>query len=216
MPTFTVTATASGSTALGMEMALLVIAGQSASPIGGSAGNTGTSCSESVISQESGSLIVGTILSTSTPTPADSGTTFLESATGGGLFFTPFTAAGTGAAENVGGGTTSGISLVAQEILGSPSVSAQSLSGFSNTTAVASGSITPPAGSLLVALVATNGGAGVVTVAITDTSGLSLTWTQRIIQNGAGKGFTGVFTAVLPGSPAVGDDDVPWHIRSRI
>ena len=62
---------------------------------------------------------------------------------------------------------------------------------------LATAAFSPPACGLLVLMVSTNGGGGVVTMAITDTSGLGLAWTEQVKSNVSGDGYTGVWTAQL-------------------
>ena len=54
---------------------------------------------------------------------------------------------------------------------------------------------TPPAGSLLVAMVASNGGTGVTTMTLSDTSGLGIIWAPAVENNPANSGYCGVWTA---------------------
>src|SRR5262249_56133000 len=58
--------------------------------------------------------------------------------------------------------------------------------GASTTSAatVTTASFTPPPGSLLVAMTGTNGGAGVVTMTISDSSGLA--WAEKVKNNPSG------------------------------
>jgi hypothetical protein len=47
-------------------------------------------------------------------------------------------------------------------------------------------------------MVCSNGAGGVTTMAVSDTSGLGLAWTQQVKSNVAGDGYTGIFTAQIP------------------
>lgn len=66
-----------------------------------------------------------------------------------------------------------------------------------STTTATTASFTPPGGSLLVAMIAADKGFGNITVAVTDTSGLSLTWTQQS-STPASNFYAGVWTAPVP------------------
>lgn len=87
---------------------------------------------------------------------------------------------------------------------GSPSQDASTPVFASTTSAknVTSAAFTPPAGAVLVALVTSNGNtSGSITEAITDSSGLGLTWTQRAIASAGSIGSqAAVFTATVPSS----------------
>lgn len=96
-------------------------------------------------------------------------------------------------------------SIAAYEIKGvsgSPSQDASTPAFASTTSAqtVTSAAFTPPAGAVLVALVTSNGNTGgTIAEAITDTSGLGLTWTQRAIAaTGSPGSQAAVFTATVP------------------
>ena len=82
-------------------------------------------------------------------------------------------------------------------------------------TSQASNSFTPPAGAVLVALVANNGtGSGLQTVAISDTSGLGLTWTRRAISNTSGNSdsLAAIWTATMPAPAAAPAVSQPQYL----
>jgi Protein of unknown function (DUF4038) len=94
-------------------------------------------------------------------------------------------------------------------ISGSPSIDASSPAGVqtdTGTTNLATGSFTPPVGSVLVACVAAggSGAGGGITCSITDTSGLGLVWTLRKTSS-ASDNFqvTFIFTATVPAVTAL-------------
>lgn len=80
-------------------------------------------------------------------------------------------------------------------------VSTPALASSTTTFTCTTASFTPPAGAVLAALVVggSNGSTG-ITMAITDTSGLSLTWTSRAINAGVDQGAF-VITTTIPGGP---------------
>lgn len=209
---FTVTATESGSTQSGVSMALLVFTGAAVSQPGTTGGATGTTANLMINPTGNGSYIIGAILGGNATFTAESGTTYLQNNTNAGLHWIQFRDAGgttAGNTETVGStSTANGISVVAAEILASGTLAIDSstpaatayANALSNTTA----SFTPPAGALLALLVCSNGAGGVVSISVSDTSGLGLTWTEQEKQNGAGHGYTGVWTAQMPVSATVG------------
>lgn len=198
---FTVTATAGGSTSPGIEMALLVFTGQAGAPFGSAPLSlTSATPSGAITPDITGSYIAGTQLATGILT-ALAGTTYFENVAGGGLTFGPFHAvsAAGGTPQTVGSSTGTGIEIVALEIKTTPALASSALSGWLSATSVTSAAITPAAGALLAAMVASNGGASVTTMSISDTSGLGLSWTEQVKQDNAGNGYAGIWTAVMPG-----------------
>ena len=65
---------------------------------------------------------------------------------------------------------------------------------LTNAITVTSASFTPPAGSLLVALVASNGGATVTTMTVSDTGGPG-GWVEKSVNNPSGNDYAGVWVA---------------------
>ena len=211
---FTVHAAQGGNTAVGMTTYILVFTGASASQpgaTGGSSTRTSASLSQILTPLSTGSFLYASMLSISgagTISPL-SGQSVPYSNTGGGLNFTyvSFTS-GTTAGSNVtiGGTNTSNtcISIAAIEIQQKSgqtlAVDASSPGGaFLNNSSITSSSFTPPNGSLIMVALSTNGGSGVTTMAITDTSGLGLTWTEQVKQDPGNNGYVGVWTARMPG-----------------
>ena len=83
-------------------------------------------------------------------------------------------------------------------------------------TSATTASFSPPAGAVLVAMAAAGGTgvAGALTCTITDTSGLGMTWTQRVVSS-TNDGFQPcfVFTATVPTAApdkAMGNPPLPW------
>lgn len=211
MPTGTVTASQGGSTSIGMAMALRVLTGQNASPLGISQGATNTTPSLATgTGVTTGSVVLFANLGLSGTYTVNGASTYFQNLSGGGLELISGRANGTmtgGVSVTVGGtATANSIAIALQEILkGAGAITDTSVytSGFSSTTALTSSTITPASGGLLVAMVSSNGGAGVTTMAMSDTMGL--TWTACASnQNGAGNGFTGLFTAPVPAAAAAG------------
>jgi hypothetical protein len=202
---FTATATQGGSVAIGTALLLKVITGQAASPIGQTASATSTTPSQAITPNATGSWVYGANLGLTGTYTANGATTYEANNSGGGLEYIRMrTAATTTAATPVTVGGTAGvnsISIALLEILAGAGLAedASSPAGafLSNATAVSTAAFAPPAGSLLVAMVATNGGGGATTVALTDSSGLGLTWAEAVRQNGAGNGYSGIWTALV-------------------
>lgn len=74
--------------------------------------------------------------------------------------------------------------------------SAPALATSHATGSVTTASFTPPAGSVLVAVIACNDSSGTPALTVTDTSGL--TWTQRVIMNQFNQSIAAVYTATVP------------------
>ena len=100
------------------------------------------------------------------------------------------------------------VGIAAAEILASGSLaensSAPAVSGVVNATSFTTAAFTPPAPSLLVVMVSALGGAAVCTMALSDTSGLGLNWTEQAKYNASGAGYNGVWTAQVPAAKAKG------------
>lgn len=203
---FTVTATQGGSVDIGMTLVVKVVTGQAASPIGASATLTSATPSNSITPAGTGSWVYGAnlgLLGTYTP---NGSTTYQQDSHGAGLELVSLRSTGVtsaGTPVTLGGtATASSISIALLEILAGSGLAEDASSpapvGFTSATTLASAAFTPPAGSLLVASIETNGGGAVTTMAVTDTSGLGLTWTERVKANGAGNGYAGVWTALVP------------------
>jgi hypothetical protein len=206
VPSFNVTATNGGAGSAGMAVELYAVSGQSASPIGVTA--TAAALSASITPGQTGSLVFGSVLGGSGTFTGLSGTTILyqnNPAAGlqSGAVVTTSPSTG-GSPETVGVSSTgSAISTALLEVLtgaGSLAMFVGSAGIVGGGTVTVSNPISPPTGSLLVAMIQSNGGAGVVTVSVTDNSGLGLTWTEQVKVNTSGSGYTGIWTAVMPGT----------------
>ena len=125
-----------------------------------------------------------------------------------GTFYTT-AATGTPGSTLVGAVGTSSGSCSAIEVLPvsgiAPSTNASSPGApYSTVTAttLTTAAFTPPAGKLLIALVVSIGGTvSTTTGAISDTSGLGLTW--NLWANAIGPPWTGIYTAVMPGGSSI-------------
>ena len=73
--------------------------------------------------------------------------------------------------------------------------------GVFTVQTVTTSSFTPPAGSLLVALVSSDGGVGVCTMTVSDTGG-GLTWIEKAKNNPSGGDYCGVWIAQVPAAAA--------------
>jgi hypothetical protein len=198
--TGTVTATEGGSTTNGISLQVKVITGQNASPIGIQQSATSATPSLSTgAGVTTGSWVYGSLIGLATIT-ANGSTTFQSDHSSGGLQYVAMRTTSTmtgGTPVTVGGTGGTGISIVLQEILAGAGLAEDASSPapvFANTLTVTTASFTPPAGAVLVAMVSSNGAAGVTTMTVSDT-GLGLTWTEQVRQNGAGNGYTGIWTA---------------------
>ena len=210
----TVTATQSGNTAGGMFLQVYVLVNA------GSLGpNTLTALNVdhgSITTTVTGSMVVGALCNGNgggTAFVGESGCTVASfndttNTNEYGAFFTTLT--GTPGATTVGSTTAMAGGpggMAACEILPSGGTLAQSGSpagvGTPSATTLATASITPPAGSLLVAVVVTNGnatGPPTITMGTTGTIG-ALTWTPGPNANGLSVGFfqdIGIWTAPVP------------------
>lgn len=116
-------------------------------------------------------------------------------------------------------GTASFPGIAAQEILAAGTISEDSSAPIAATTmtatAVTSASFTPPAGSLIVAMIACNGaGSGSAeTCTVTDTGG-GLTWVQKAHTSAAASLYAGVWIADVPGGGAIGI--LPQQAKKRM
>jgi hypothetical protein len=201
----TVTAAQSGSTTPGMVLAVKVVTGAAASPIGATASSI-TAVEEAITPVGTGSWVYGAAADNqSSPFSAASGTTFSESFfdsaevwAGATFRSTSTTTAGTPVTLGSSNPPAApGLALV--EILSGSGVAESPVSpvGLSgNVTTLTTGSFLPPAGSVIVVMVGSVIGG---TVAITNTGGL--TFTQQASGPGS-YGVVSVWTAVIP-TPSV-------------
>lgn len=219
----TVTATQGGSTANGFALRVFVLTGAKAV-----ASQTGAAVNQQVsasntwtqsITTTAGSnvygagapFVSGLTLTGSNATIVDQ----INDATNGAVY-------GTWHALNVTGGATArGFTttntptgpMAMLEILASGTLAEDSSgTGVVNSTTgagpVTTPSFTPPPGSLLVALIASDGGAGVTTFTVSDTGG-GLNWTEKSKNNPSGGDYAGVWIADVPGGGTLNPRPVP-------
>lgn len=208
---FTVTARQTGVTAAGTSIRLIVLTGAaaSASQTGAIAGQHATAAQQvSITTTVTGSQVYGAMWTATTGTfTANGNTTMIDNVhEADGLIHgtcRTTTATGTPGAITIGASapTTSG-SIALAEILPNGTIT-QDASGppfvYANTgVSATTAAFTPPNGSLLVAVAVSNGGAGVVTMQIVDTSGLGLNWIQLSAQNASSAAYAGVWVADFP------------------
>lgn len=209
----TVTATQGGSTANGMALRVMVLT-QAAATQNGASGQVSSSGAGQVgiTTTQAGSRVYGAALRASSTAPAVNGVTAqldsVPDSTHGAWYGTWEAASltGTPGATTFGYTTTFLGGIAGLEILtaGTLTEDASGPAVASTLTAitVSTASFIPPAGSLLVALVSSNGAAAQTTMTVSDGS---LTWTEAVAGNTAGDGYVGVWIAQVPagsGPPA--------------
>jgi hypothetical protein len=235
--TVTATETGSGGTANGIALTVKAITGQAASPIGTAVNSTSVSPGElSITPSGTGSWVYGAVINAGADTAfTAAATTTLDTnvadTTNFGAYSTFRTTSTTTSGTPVTVGTSapntgSGNLVIALlEILKGTGLAEDASSPASVTTIAAStvttASFTPPGGSLLVAVVACNAsynGTNSMTMAVSDTSGL--TWTRR----SAGIPTVGsatyqpstVWTAPVPGGASVTGAVAPLALAAPI
>ena len=213
---FTVTATQGGSTGAGFLLRVKVLTQAAASQAGAAAVHvnhaSGTAPQLSITTTVTGSQVYGAIVNDSNATAytANGSTTLfdnLQDTANNEYYATCRTtsATGTPGPVTVGASAPSNAAngVVLLEILPSGTITEDGSSPAAASTfgagPVTTASFTPPAGSLLVAMISSDGGAGVTTFAVTDTSGLGLNWIEASKANASGGDYAGVWTAFMPG-----------------
>lgn len=208
----TVTATQSVHTHPGMLLRVKVLTGIAASPIGatGSVKTTGAP-QLAITTTVTGSQVYASLAAynTATALSANSSTTLFDSvidSTNSTQYGTGRTTSATGTPGSVTVGSTlptAGSHQIALlEILASGTITEDSsapavVDGEAVTLTTAS--FTPPAGSLVAAIVTTAEAAGgVQTMTVGDTGG-GLTWTQQVSSAFTALGYVGIWTAPVPG-----------------
>jgi hypothetical protein len=214
----TVTATQGGVTANGMILRVQVLTGAAAAAAqtggtGAQSASGGAAHQASVTTTVAGSYVYGAMVNAAAGTTwtAAAGVTIVDTvndATNGEFYGSCRTTTGTGTpgATTVGASApTNGGGFAGAEILpavsGTPpaeDASGPALASTLAATAVTTASFTPPAGSLLVAMIASDAGSGVETMALTDTSGLGLTWVALAQAHVSSADYAGVWIAQVP------------------
>ena len=198
---FTVTVQQTSAKANGMTAYLQVLTGQNSSQ----PGNTFTSqavINDSFTPNSTSSYVTGAFLGSSTlPVAESANSPFLYSHISG-LSYIEFEATAPSSPVTVGvasGPTALGLAVC--EIMSGSGLaidaSTPGAMAYAAVETLTSASFTPPAGSLLVLMVSSNGASGTTAMSVSDTSGLGLTWIEQVKANGSGKGYAGVWTAVV-------------------
>jgi hypothetical protein len=203
---FTVTVTQVGGSSPGMAASIVVLTGAATSQPGATVEAQSTTPSLSITPQATGSVIFGAILSVGQAYQPLTNTTFSSDLQGEGLEYGGFnsnvtTTAGTPITVGSGSTGANSIGIALMEVLANGTIRQDASTpapSHSGTTVLTSNAFSPPLGSLLVAMVSTNGGGSSQGVGVIDSSGLNLTWTEQIVQNAAGTGYAGVWTAQMP------------------
>jgi hypothetical protein len=205
-----ITVTASEASAVAWYMRVLVLTGATAAG-GAHVLAYGSTPSNPITPNGNNSLIVWAIEnsgSNSVPSPATSNTALDGAAGSQGDAYTHGYYSGTvtsGTPVTVGCTSGSGAQMSAYEVLasgGSTPVRDASAPALATAaaTSVTSASFTPPAGSVVTALIACYDTAGSITLTVSDSS--SMTWTQRAFLNNFSQGFSAVYTATVPAAAA--------------
>jgi hypothetical protein len=209
---FAVKAAQGGGMGGGMGLTVRIVTGASMDQ-SGAATATGTALTQAITPNYTGSILYGALMGLSGTYTANGSTTFLlnafdgvrnismenASATTSGTPVTLGASAG-GAARNIGLLEIVPRGLLAEDTADAP------VPLVSGGTTVTSAVFAPPRGTLLVAIVTSNGSASSTSVTVSDTSGLGtagagLKWAQRVFSNissGGAAGYSGIFTARMP------------------
>src|SRR5579864_7639831 len=212
----TVTATQGGSTAAGMALRVFVLTQAAATQNGATTNNLFlgvTSFTQSITTTQTGSRVYGA----SAPTPsgtmtAAALTTLVDSVADSTnneqyVTFKATSLTGTPGATTLGftAATASSGPFAQAEIKTAGTLtedaSGPAVASTTSLTAVTTASFTPPAGSLLVALVASDGGTGTTTMALSDTGGH--TWAELVKNNAVAGDYAGVWIAQIAAGGAV-------------
>ena len=233
MATFTVTATQGGSPANGMALRVFVLTQAAATQNGAAVNNlflNATSFTLSITTTQTGSRVYGAsaVFPQNTVTAA-AATTVVDNVADGTnnaqyVTFKATSLTGTPGATTLGftSATASGpFAMFEVKTAGTLTEDASGPAVASTTAAqsVTTASFTPPAGALLVALVAADGGTGQETMALSDTSGLGLAWVEQSKSNITSGDYAGVWTAQLPAGGGIAQPPQPgprsWRLRFR-
>ena len=210
-----VRATQSGSTFNGMALAVKVLTGAHATQNGAVAfANVITTPSLGITPNANGSIVYGSIVNANGTTlwTALASTTFIQNisdVTNGSCYGTYRSTATTTASSPITlgasapSGTAGGISQAEILTSGTLAEHASAPTAVSTDAAqtVATAIFTPPAGSLIVAIVSSDGGVGICNMTVV---GGGLTWTELVKANDSGDGYAGVWIARVPGTEAGG------------
>jgi WD40 repeat protein len=226
---FTVTATQGGSTGNGMILRVMVLTQAAATQNGATANTNFASLTNthtlSITTTQTGSRVYGAIeWSSNSAATAAALTTLIDDVADATnqdeyVTFKATSLTGTPGATTLGAtsaGTATGPFAMAEiKTAGTltEDASGPAVASTTTATAVTTASFTPPGGSLLVALVSSDGGAGTCTMALSDTSGLGLSWVEQVKNNAAD--YAGVWIAQMPSAATSGPALAPQFMGSR-
>jgi hypothetical protein len=206
-----VIATMGGNVYEGMGLSVKVLTGTAGNPTGISGTASGTTGHVSITPGATGSVIYGAVTDANgdtTLTP-ESGNTFIltvqdnyNTAAYGTFRSTSTTTSGTPVVMGTTSALTGG-NVAAVEIEAAGTIAEYATGSFETVSATAgmTYALSVPYGSLLVAMLATEGAVGTATATVTDTYGL--TWTQVVHSNStSGDGYAGVWVALVPEAPS--------------
>lgn len=211
MPAFTVTATQGGSVSNGIALRVKVDTSVAAAQTGAKATQNGAAAHQAAITTtQAGSQVYAALFDVGAAALTANGSTTLfdnNVQPGDGIVHgsgRSTSATVTPGSVTIGASAPADAGLCAlAEVLPAGTITEDASSPVpvsANATTVSTLSFTPPAQFVLVAMVSSNGGAGVCTMSLSDTSGLGLTWTEQSKINPAGSGYAGVWLAQLPGA----------------
>src|SRR5258707_8774273 len=214
----TVTATQGGSTLKGMALRVFVLT-QAAAVQNGATANaqipTSTAFTTSITTTQTGSRVYGAGAHANVTDSAAALTTLVDDvadAVNSEQYFTfkATSLTGTPGATTLGvtaaSATAGPLALAEIKTAGTltEDVSGPAVASTTAAIFVTTASFTPPPGSLLVALVASDGSTGITTMTLSDTSGLGLIWTELVKNNPSGGDYAGVWVAQVPVAGSAG------------
>lgn len=203
-----ITATQQTSTSPGILLRLMIIQGAkpSAQQVGATATKSASTGANqaSITTTQTGSRVYGAITGNLAPTAAGT-TTFIDNFndTTHTLWYTSIkatSATGTPGATTIGSTVSAGGGCALYEILAAGTITedtidAPALATSTAAITVATNNFNAPPGSLLVALVASSGGAAVTGMTV---SGGGITWTQKVAAHATAQDYAGVWIADIP------------------
>jgi hypothetical protein len=204
-----VTATQGGSTASGMALRVMVLTQAAASQAGAGSAAANGAQNVTVTTTQTGSRVYGAAAGGNGSYILEPLSAQIDQVTDAVnsreyLTFEAASLTGTPGAALHGFTASAAGGCAALEVLtGGTLTEDGSAPGVASTTSAASVSaagFTAPPGALLVALISANGGAGVTTIALSDTFSPPLMWAEQAMSNASGAGYAGVWTATVPSS----------------
>jgi len=210
-----ITAAQGGSTAAGLAMRIFVLTQAAATQDGGTQNasiSSSTAFTGSITTTQTGSRVYGAVSHTNVSDVAAANSTLLDDvadATNNGRYvtFKATTLTGTPGATTLGvtaaSSTTGPLAQAEVKTSGTLTEDGSAPAPVSTTSAtfVSCANFTPPAGSLLVVLVASDGGTGITTMSV---SGGGLNFTELVKNNPSGLDYAGVWVAQVPAGGGIG------------